>query len=730
LTNCSDIRIEDLTIGGNDNGALNYIFTTGCTNIRISHCSFPHIFGSGITLQESRRVTIEHCNALSYTGTGFFADGSAQFITVNPGCSDILISDCHSRVVKGVNMATSQSLYHPTIANDIRDVTVKDCTFDGHFYTMPPVGTGAGSPVAGTATYSDGGLTKLTGPAIPGLVGSSYVRLLRKVRSATMVVSGSTITDSGASFLSNDLDAGDIVRAAGRFAILAGVVSNTVLQVEKWVDSVTYADLPSGVFSGTSIAIDVFKIYLGVVVSNTSTTITLSGAWAHQKIGTPVISGAALNAITDPLTFECVPVPTGFSGIQSDAGCKRVRYIDCKVSRSQADAFSAYGPNSIIRGCTAYHGQDTGFTVNGQFPGFTYALAAGLVADHGGACILDGNRALRMGIEACFVSASFGVISNNTFREYGWLYPLKGFPIGRGGAITSGSSIVFSNNICDGGLQYVAGRNVLGLAVGNTDFLQVAGNVFARNNAAINVGNNLDVNGTAITSEADPPNPNTVDPIFANNSCIDAEPFFANVSTGAWPGALVSVVAAYGTSPPTITITGTPAAGVYAKYRLETTGSGSQTTATARWSDDDGFSWHAITASASPQALSNGISVTFGAGAYVVMGAGGVSGHYYRWNITGTGRGPRFSRNRGYATEGKGSATIASGTTTATVTHGLAVTPDVKSIALSITAPAVNDHGFLWADSISSTQFVIHCKSDPGAGGLNVIWSYIQQGPS
>jgi hypothetical protein len=78
--------------------------------------------------------------------------------------------------------------------------------------------------------------------------------------------------------------------------------------------------------------------------------------------------------------------------------------------------------------------------------------------------------------------------------------------------------------------------------------------------------------------------------------------------------------------------------------------------------------------------------------------------------------------NDGYTTENKGTATINSGTTSVTVTHGLAVTPTLDDISVVMGENPTNDPGNIWVDTITSTQFNINCRNDPGASNLDVAW--------
>lgn len=72
--------------------------------------------------------------------------------------------------------------------------------------------------------------------------------------------------------------------------------------------------------------------------------------------------------------------------------------------------------------------------------------------------------------------------------------------------------------------------------------------------------------------------------------------------------------------------------------------------------------------------------------------------------------------------KGSGTATVATGTTSFTVTHGAGYTPVVQDISVCPTNNPTNDPGWFWVDTITSTQFNINVRSDPGASGAIFAW--------
>lgn len=78
--------------------------------------------------------------------------------------------------------------------------------------------------------------------------------------------------------------------------------------------------------------------------------------------------------------------------------------------------------------------------------------------------------------------------------------------------------------------------------------------------------------------------------------------------------------------------------------------------------------------------------------------------------------------NNGYITEASGTATINSGLTSVVITHGLSATPTLKDISVTFGENPTSDPGNIWISTITSTQFTINCRNDPGASSLDLAW--------
>ena len=69
-----------------------------------------------------------------------------------------------------------------------------------------------------------------------------------------------------------------------------------------------------------------------------------------------------------------------------------------------------------------------------------------------------------------------------------------------------------------------------------------------------------------------------------------------------------------------------------------------------------------------------------------------------------------------------GTATILNGNTSVVVTHGLSVTPTLEDISVVLGNDTTSSPATIWITNITSTQFTINSRNDPGSGGLGLGW--------
>jgi hypothetical protein len=72
---------------------------------------------------------------------------------------------------------------------------------------------------------------------------------------------------------------------------------------------------------------------------------------------------------------------------------------------------------------------------------------------------------------------------------------------------------------------------------------------------------------------------------------------------------------------------------------------------------------------------------------------------------------------RGLVLSGTYSATIPSGATTVSVAHGLAYQPAAANFSVTGANNPTNDPGNVWVDGLTSTNFAVNCRSNPGTSG-------------
>jgi len=77
----------------------------------------------------------------------------------------------------------------------------------------------------------------------------------------------------------------------------------------------------------------------------------------------------------------------------------------------------------------------------------------------------------------------------------------------------------------------------------------------------------------------------------------------------------------------------------------------------------------------------------------------------------------------GYEGVRRGTGTITSPATAATITHGMGFTPVAGDITVTLTEDPSNTPGAIWVSAIGATTFVVNCENDPGASNLDFSWA-------
>jgi hypothetical protein len=89
--------------------------------------------------------------------------------------------------------------------------------------------------------------------------------------------------------------------------------------------------------------------------------------------------------------------------------------------------------------------------------------------------------------------------------------------------------------------------------------------------------------------------------------------------------------------------------------------------------------------------------------------------------LESAGTGTIVRDNIGWLTEASGTATVANGSTTVVVTHGLSITPTLRDISITPTNSLGNATKF-WISTLTATQFTINVNADPGVTTATFAW--------
>lgn len=336
-------------------GHSQYAIETYGTEIWIDRCEFDGA-GTGV-------------------GTAIYADGGADLIRLKDSAFSYLF----------------RGLYCVNTNGPSKNVRIDGCTFDGGWMYLKSNKSSSG----GTVTYTATTLTDSAGGFAPA-VGSTVRAMAVKQTGTFTTVGGTTaLTDSAASFVSNGVKRGDIIRTSARWAVVDEVVSATVLRVEDWLDLTTYAPAPT---PSVSTAYTIYGLVLGKVSSSTSTVVTVD-AWRDWD-GTLVTPANG--------TMYELAIKTDYQVYINRAD--HVAVSGNTVRRSWADSIAPLNArNLIVSDNVIYDGQDVGITFQGSGAAAQTAL-------------IIGNRISHMGTAGVHCSAaSSPLILGNSIEEHSWM---------------------------------------------------------------------------------------------------------------------------------------------------------------------------------------------------------------------------------------------------------------------------------------------------------------------
>lgn len=102
---------------------------------------------------------------------------------------------------------------------------------------------------------------------------------------------------------------------------------------------------------------------------------------------------------------------------------------------------------------------------------------------------------------------------------------------------------------------------------------------------------------------------------------------------------------------------------------------------------------------------------------YVVNYSAGSVAHFRDCTLIGARR-----NVNSFAYENSGTGTISNGTTSEVIAHGLAGTPTIDNVTITLAENPDNTPGAIWVDTIGAANFTVNCENNPGASNLDFGW--------
>lgn len=390
---CKRLILEDMTIDYNTLGFFCVLFDgVYFESATFRRCKFTGTAVCNITFFDSGG------NNITYEDCVFDAQGkcNANGIVLIGSMTEILVSQCSFRgLLNGI------SIQPGTNNTAISKVIIEKSYFDFMYYTAPALDGYANS--GGTVSYTSSTLTDTSKTFIISSYGTirkvnqyGIIRALTSLATGTITsINKTQLIDSGGSFLSLGLVKGDIVKTSSTYAIVKNVDSNTVINIEGWLDGYTAVPLSNATGSYTVYRVAVGKI--GDAPGNVGYTITLYNNWLD-------LYGNVASTPAPGTLYEIVPQSNYPMSAQTDA--EQVKIINNVFLRGLTDQVSPFGNYCEVAGNIIEDGQDMGITIDGTTDGY------------GGRHIVHDNLIIRHGTSGIFLGQAQCNIHDN--QIYGW----------------------------------------------------------------------------------------------------------------------------------------------------------------------------------------------------------------------------------------------------------------------------------------------------------------------
>lgn len=380
--NVSGIVFEDMTLDKGNTG-ISAITYYGVVGFSIRRCRFIGLAG---------------CQAISITGGAggpneisdcIFqgAGGQGAGISLGSGVRDLVIQrnrffwmkDC---IIGDTGVTSGQE------EQVIEFLQIRDNYFDSGWWLTPARFSGSGANVSFTSTV----LTD-TGATFSGISQFDNVRVMPVKQTGTYNPQSTTlkVLDASATFLTNQVKRGDILRTGTSFAVVRNVENETTLWVETWLsDSNRYP-----IVVPSSGAYTIYGIVIGSIQSSTGTTLTVS-RWHDYD-------GATASVPASGTLYEVIYRPNYHINLESST---RYSVISRNVlRRGWSDQVSVFGYRTIVSNNQIEDGEDMGITIHG---------------DHN---VVSGNHIRHQGAGGIFTGANNSVYADNNFSNTPWVNP-------------------------------------------------------------------------------------------------------------------------------------------------------------------------------------------------------------------------------------------------------------------------------------------------------------------
>jgi hypothetical protein len=270
------------------------------------------------------------------------------------------------------------------------------------------------------------------------------------------------IVDTAATFAALGVIPGEIVRVSGKFGIVESVDAETILTLEEWLDSTTYAVTSAPAATTEYTAYRVILGHLSSTIDDDTLSVNFSSSagW-FDLVGTHAIDPPD-NSIYEVLLAH------GNYPIQLEPATQRSTIRNNRVRRGWSDQISAFGDENVITGNDISRGQDMGVTVHGT----GLLTSPNTVAD---------NTITWQGVSCVYVGAtgSYSSVVGNRCSDWQWVNQANanaGGIFAETGAAGSNGLLIADNRLRDSAVLATTTNGIALRAITGAQVTVVTGN--------------------------------------------------------------------------------------------------------------------------------------------------------------------------------------------------------------------------------------------------------------